>query len=97
MNIWDSLDIDDLPTDDLKWIAKAVGLDVAKRIWKKFAGHTIACPARMSGEAVRRYIAAHCDKTVHQLAFETGVCERTIYRYLNYVPKKRDDGQMSLF
>ncbi len=97
MSVWDSLTFDDLPNEDLKWVAKTLGLDVAKRIWKRFAGNHVACPSRMTPNAVRRYMADNCEKTVHQLAFETGVSERTIYRYLNFVPKKRDNGQMSLF
>ena len=79
MSFWDSLTIDDLPNEDLKWVANTLGLDVAKRIWKKFAGN-------------------HFDKPVHQLAFETGVSERTIYRYMNFVEKKPEhSGQLSLF
>ena len=71
MSFWDSLTIDDLPNEDLKWVANTLGLDVAKRIWKK---------------------------PVHQLAFETGVSERTIYRYMNVVEKKPENkGQLSLF
>ena len=97
MSVWDSLTVDDLPNEDLKWVAKTLGLDVAKRIWKRFAGNHVACPARMTTNAVLRYVADNCEKPVHQLAFETGVSERTIYRYLNFVPKKADNGQMSLF
>ena len=38
------------------------------------------------------------DKPIHQLAFETGVSERTIYRYMNVVEKKPENkGQLSLF
>lgn len=98
MSIWDSLTIDDFPTDDLKWVAVNIGVDAAKRIWKKFAGNHVACPSRMSPTAVRRYMSENFDKPVHQLAVETGVSERTIYRYMNYVPKKKvDNGQISLF
>lgn len=97
MSVWDSLTVDDLPSDDLKWVALNIGLDVAKKLWKKFAGNHVACPARMSPDAVIRYMKENCNKSVHQLAVETGVSERTIYRYMNYVPKKKDENQMSLF
>ena len=98
MSVWDSLTFEDLPNEDLKWVAKTLGLDVAKRIWKRFAGNHVACPARMTPEAVRRYMAENCEKTVHQLAFETGMSERTIYRYLNFVPQQKTDNvQLSLF
>lgn len=98
MSFWDSLTIDDLPNDDLKWVANTLGLDIAKRIWKKFAGNHVACPARMNPTALRRYMRDNFDKPVHQLAFETGVSERTIYRYMNVVEKKPENkGQLSLF
>ena len=87
MTVWDSITIDDLPNDDLKWIAVSVGLDAAKKIWKRFAGNHVACPAKMTPDAVRRYMKENYTKSVHQIAFETGCSERTIYRYMGYRPK----------
>jgi hypothetical protein len=52
----------------------------------------------MTPNAVRRYMRDNFDKPVHQLAFETGLSERTIYRYMNFVEKKPEQsGQLSLF
>lgn len=101
-SVWDSLTIDDMPNEDLKWVARTISIDVAKRIWKRFSGNHVACPARMSPDAVRRYIRENCTKSVHQLAFETGVSERTIYRYLNFREKSaavvtQKNIQISLF
>lgn len=96
--IWDAITADDLPTDDLKWIATSIGLDVAKKIWRRFAGNHVACPARMTPSAVRRYMKENYDKTIHQIAFETGLSERTIYRYMSYSPsQEKDQKQISLF
>ena len=96
--IWDALTIDDLPNEDLRWLASSFGIDTAKKIWKRFSGTHVACPARMTPSAVRRYMKDNYDKTIHQIAFETGLSERTIYRYMSYSPsQEKDQKQISLF
>lgn len=97
MTVWDSITINDMPNEDLKWVASSLGLDVAKRIWKRFAGNHVACPARMSPAVAKRYIIENGHKSVHQLALETQLSERTIYRYLNQKTVKAASGQLSLF
>lgn len=95
--IWDALTIDDLPNEDLRWLASSFGIDTAKKIWKRFSGTHVACPARMTPSAVRRYMKENYDKTVHQIAFETGLSERTIYRYMGFKPGVQNKEQISLF
>ena len=95
--IWDTVTMDDLPTDDLRWIARAISLDAAKAIWRKFAGNRIACPARMPRTNVQNYMRDNFDKSIHELAVGAGVSERTICRYMDVPAPRRDDRQTSLF
>lgn len=93
--IWDSLTIDDLPNEELRWMARSLGMDVAVKVWRRFKGEHIACPARIGRETVCRYMREHYAKTAHELAVETGVNTRTIYRYKDYKPS-RNPNQTSL-
>jgi len=93
---WDTITIDDLPNEDLQWIARSFGIDVARAIWKRFAGNGVQCPSGLSQQAAMRYMRDHFDKPVHQLAVGLGRSTRTIYRYMNIKPST-DKRQVSLF
>lgn len=93
--MWDSLKIDDLPNEELRWIARNIGMDVAIKVWRQFKGAHIACPARIDRDVVRRYMRENFQKTAHELAVDVGVNPRTIYRYKDYRPT-RNPNQTSL-
>ena len=54
--MWDSLKIDDLPNEELRAIARTIGLDVAIKVWREFRGKQIACPAIIDRRIVCRYM-----------------------------------------
>ena len=94
--MWDYLKIDDLPNEELRWIARNMGLDVAIKVWRRFKGDHIACPAKIDRDVICRYMRDHFDKSAHELALDAGVHTRTIYRYKDYRPQ-RNPRQISLF
>ncbi len=85
---WDGLKIEDLPNEDLRWVAEHHGLDVAKSIWREFSGTGIKCPARKTFDSIVRYIKENFDKTNYQLAREFGVSLRTINNYMHRRPAR---------
>ena len=88
---------DDFP-GDLRWIACSCGVEVARKIWNKFMGSSVQCPSRLPREQAIQYMKENYDQPVHRLALDTGLSERTIYRYMNSRPHVRDDkAQISLF
>lgn len=96
MGVWDSLKIDDLPNEELRAIARTIGLDVAIKVWREFRGKQISCPAKIDRRIVCRYMRENYDKSARELANDVGVNTRTIYRYKDYKPV-RNPNQTSLF
>jgi predicted HTH transcriptional regulator len=85
---WDWLKIEDLPNEDLRWIAEHHGLDVAKSIWRTFSGSGVKCPVRKTFDSIVCYIKENFDKSNHQLAREFGVSSRTVSNYMNRRPAR---------
>ena len=94
---WDELTQDDLPTDDLRKIARKHGFEVAKDIWKLCRGTSFSLPLRFPRSFCIRYIREHWDgKNVVALARELGITDRCVYNYLNMGSKPVDRAQISL-
>jgi len=94
---FETLTADDFP-GDLRWIAVSCGVDVARKIWTRFCGSSVQCPSRLPREQAIQYMMTNFDKPVHRLALDTGLSERTIYRYMDARPQARQDkAQTSLF
>lgn len=94
--VWETLKIDDLPNEELRWIARNLGMEVAVKLWRAFRGKQIACPAKLDRRIACRYMREHFDKSTRELAHEMGVAQRTIYRYKDFKPLKNPN-QTSLF
>lgn len=44
MTVWDSITINDMPNEDLKWVASSLGLDVAKKSGSVLPGTMLLVP-----------------------------------------------------
>lgn len=95
-NAMDSLTVDDMPSEELRWVAAVFGVEVAVRLWKKFRGNALRFPSRMPREQVLDYMRDNFDKPVHSIAVAVGLSPRTIQRYMNHRPSK-DPKQTSFF
>lgn len=87
---WKELSLDDLPSEDLRWIAQEHGIETALSIWSSFAGTSIRLPIRLPQTFCIRYIRAHFpDMSVNQLARALGISTRTVQEYIGARPKTR--------
>lgn len=98
---WDELTQDDLPTDDLRRIAKKHGFEVAKDIWKLCRGTSFSLPVRFSRDFCIRYIRKYWDgHNVIHLARELGITDRCVYNYINHgmpdIPSDKSQLSMGL-
>lgn len=89
---WSELCIDDLPSDELRWIANEHGIVTAVSIWRSFAGISIRLPIKLPREFCIRYIRAHFpEMTVNQLARALGISTRTVQEYIGARPTRPAD------
>ena len=98
---WRELEIDDLPSDDLRWIAEEFGLDTALSIWHRCAGTPISFPKNLPKAFCLRYLQDHFSgHNAPQLARTLGISLRTVQEYLGSRPvgriRREDPAQLSL-
>jgi hypothetical protein len=85
---WEELEIEDLPNDDLKWLARHHGMQVAVALWRRCKGTSLDFPVRFPKEYSVRFIRTHFDGTnVRQLARSLEISERTVQEYLGARPQ----------
>lgn len=87
---WKELSLDDLPSEDLRWIAQEHGIETALSIWSGFAGTSVRFPLKLPQPFCLRFIREHFpDMSVNQLARALGISTRTVQEYIGARPKAR--------
>lgn len=82
-NAWEELTPEDLPSEDLQWLARAHGMGVATELWRRCAGTKISLPSRLPKAYAIKYLARHWDgSNTIQMARALRVSERTVQEYL---------------
>ena len=95
----ENMSIDDMPTDDMRFLADAIGVPQTIEIMEKLAGARFFVPFNWSKNVAKRYIVENCGKlSVRELVIETGISDSVIYMLIN---RKMSDlqakNQTSLF
>ena len=91
-----SLTIDELPSNELKWLAKEIGLDAVIKIIINFSGINIYIPIGAKTALKKGYVKKHYDGTnTRELALKLNVSERTVQSWISEVPKNIK--QLNLF
>lgn len=81
----ENITIDDLPNDDLKFIAQEAGLKQALMMIFLFSGVAVSIPTNPFSKLKENYIVNHYDgsrMSINKLATECGITQRHIYRIL---------------
>ena len=82
--ILSKMELEDLPNEGLRDLARQIGISKVKEIMFKFGGRVIYIPKTFNKTYYRRYIAKHWDGTnVRKIAEDLGITERTVYRHLD--------------
>lgn len=75
---------DDLPGDELKWIADECGLETALKLALQFGGLQLYVPSSMRTAIKKKYARKKYDgSNARALALRLDVAERTIYRWVS--------------
>jgi len=78
------IDVEDLPDNGLREIARIVGVNVIKELIIKCPGTSVYIPKTFHKIYTRKYIEKHFDgSNVDDLAADLGVSRRTVFRHLN--------------
>ena len=98
---WREMVIDDLPSEDLRWIAQEHGIETALSIWNSFAGTSVRFPIKLPQPFCIRFIREHFPAmSINQLARALGISTRTVQEYIGARPatKRRavDENQLAL-
>lgn len=82
--ILSKLEINDLPDNGLREIARIVGVNVIKELIIKCPGLSVYIPKTFHKIYTRKYINKHFNGSNHsELADDLGVSTRTVFRHLN--------------
>lgn len=78
-----TLEADDLPSEDLRWIAHSFGMDIAIGIADRFSGLGLYIPKRAMLHVKRLYARKHFNgANLRRLAAQLGVTEQTIRNWV---------------
>lgn len=76
------LEVDDMPSQDLKWIAKSIGVEAAVRLTLEHAGIRIHLPRRLVFLLKRRCVQKLFNgSNIRELSGQLGVCETTVRKW----------------
>jgi Mor family transcriptional regulator len=79
---------EDMPNRDLKIVAELCGTEVATKLLKELGGIQISIPQNGAKRVLQTYILKRYDGTnVKELAIDTGISERHVYRMLSEMKK----------
>ncbi len=76
---------EDLPNEDMKYLATVIGLDAVKKLLTDCPGMNFYTPARMPTDFCKRYIEVHYDpkkRNVRELSVALGITVRQVFRLL---------------
>ena len=77
------LDIDDLPTQDLKDLAEIVGINKVKEIMIRMRGTRLNIPKSYGKVFHLKYIREHFNGNNHlSIARDLGISRASVYRYI---------------
>ena len=92
----ENMTVDDMPTKDMRMIAKSCGVEVAIRLMTKLRGGLhIYTPGCWQKKVVKKYILANPHKSVKEIANDVEMSETFVNKILN--EKVSDDMQMKIF
>lgn len=92
----ENMTVDDMPTKDMKMIAKSCGVEVAIKLMTKLRGGLhIYTPGYWQKKVVKKYILANPHKSVKEIANDVEMSETFVNKILN--EKVSDDMQMKIF
>ena len=78
-----AITIEDMPNDDLLFVAKNCGIDVAVKMMLHLQGLSISIPRNALRKVIARYICEHYDgNNIKQLAVDCQVSIRQVYTIL---------------
>jgi len=77
------LEIEDLPDNGLRELAKTLGVNVVKELFVKCPGITVYIPKTWHRLYIKKYIKRHfTGNNYEELARDLGVTKRTIFRHI---------------
>jgi len=75
---------DDMATEDMRMLAKVIGVEAALEVVQKMAGARFIVPLKWQGKIAEKYILENPDNLpVKKLAVAVGVGETYVYTILN--------------
>lgn len=89
----DNITADDMPNDDLKFLAERIGIRTTLIMIFIFSGLTVSIPKDAFKRLKKKYIVNHYDGTrysINQLATDCNYTQRYIYKIIEDHLKKRD-------
>ncbi|MEQ8170275.1 MAG: Mor transcription activator family protein [Candidatus Eremiobacterota bacterium] len=93
-DFFDGLSIEDMPSEDLKLVARACGVEVAAKLLKELPGVTLYVPKSGITQVKKNYIRKSFNGTnAKKLAIETGYSEVHLYAIVREgktMPGERD-------
>jgi hypothetical protein len=99
-NAWEELKPEDLPSEDLQWLAHTHGMEAALGMWRRCKGTKVNFPRQFPAAFIRRYLERYWDgANTRSVARALHISERTVQVYLQQTAgrrrAKRDEVQLS--
>lgn len=83
------MEYDDLPTEDMRLVADAIGVEATVRLMEGLGGLNITVPKMWKLKLVDKYIAENSHVPVKKLARETGFTPQFIYQRIRELRRER--------
>jgi len=83
--VWSCITVDDFPDEDIRQVARIIGVENTIRILQLYGGQSLYLPRFWVMRAVvQKWVSLHFNgSNSKQLARDLGVSERTVYRAIN--------------
>ena len=90
ISVLENLEVEDLPNEGLRQLARKTGVSFVKELILKGSGLTVYIPLNYTTVFRARYIERHFDgRNIKRLAEDLGISRRTVSRHLAKLATKK--------